>query len=445
MNSQHQFWPDIETVRDRTVYQIIEAMDQSQWWQPERLAALQRQQFIMLLNYAKSNTRYYSELLGDFETFSENNLTEDILSSIPYTYKKDIQLRQTDFVVNQHDPRFGETFDFETSGSVGTPLTVKWNQYASSYTLAKTFRYHQWHGSDPQKKYSTLRVLPFAQDGTVSETRGHNWYPLIPGGESVSESIILPVSKQVAWLQKENPSYLFTYPTNAGAIIDYVEKNKLSLPALERIDLYGETVNDELAGRCQDILDCTIADKYSSRELGESATLCPETGLYHVQSETNYLEVRKADGTLAKEGEVGQLIISNLHNTAMPIIRYAIEDYAEVGPQCSCGRGLPTLKKILGRNRNMLKMRNGDLLWPSFNSYRLHKIAPIHQVQLIQTSLDHVDVNIVPIKELTDIEKNAICEDIWDKFPRSLKLNINLVTEIPRSKSGKFEDFRCDI
>ncbi len=445
MNKSHRFWPDTATVKNKAVYKIIQALDDSQWWQKERLAALQKQQFVMFLNYAKKNTRYYSNLLKDHQTFTDDTLTDEIIRSIPYTYKKELQLQNTDFIVNQHDSRFGDTNEYSTSGSVGTPLNVTWNQYANTYTLAKTFRYHQWHRSDPQKKFCSIRVLPTEDDGTVKIIRGRNWYPLIPGGESVSQSASIPISEQVAWLQKENPSYLLTYASNANALVEYTRKNNLSLPALERIDLYGETMVEGLAERCKEVLGCSLADKYSSREMGEGATLCPESGLYHIQSETTYLEVIKSDGSRAKEGEVGELIITNLHNTAMPIIRYAIEDYAEVGPQCSCGRGLPTLRKIMGRSRNMLMMKNGEHLWPRFSSHNLHKVVPIHQIQLIQTTFDTVVVKIVPINTLSEFDKVTLREEIWTKFPKEISLEIQTVTEIPRSKSGKFEDFRCDI
>lgn len=175
------------------------------------------------------------------------------------------------------------------------------------------------------------------------------------------------------------------------------------------------------------------------------ATQCPVSGLYHIQSETVYLEVLKTDGTRAKEGEIGQVIVTNLHNTAMPIIRYAIDDFAEVGPMCSCGRGLPTLRRIMGRSRNMMRLESGDSIWPRFGSELLPDVAPIGQVQVIQSAVNDIRVLVVPLQELSAADKNAICEHFWARLPRTVNLSIECVTDIPRSAGGKFEDFRCDI
>ena len=49
-----------------------------------------------------------------------------------------------------------------------------------------------------------------------------------------------------------------------------------------------------------------------------------------------------------------------LHNFAMPLIRYAIGDLAEVGAACPCGRTLPVLRRVLGRTRDMLVLPSGE-------------------------------------------------------------------------------------
>ena len=41
--------------------------------------------------------------------------------------------------------------------------------------------------------------------------------------------------------------------------------------------------------------------------------------------------------------------------------------------------------------------------------------------------------------------KNALCEQLWTVFPREMNLTVASVTDIPRSKGGKFELFRSEI
>ena len=76
------------------------------------------------------------------------------------------------------------------------------------------------------------------------------------------------------------------------------------------------------------------------------------------------MEVLDNHGRPCKEGETGRVVLTDLHNFTMPLIRYEIGDYAEVGPPCACGRGLPVLARILGRSRNMLTLPAGDRIWP---------------------------------------------------------------------------------
>jgi len=444
-NDNRRFWPKRVSPADKLLFDIVSVLDATQWWSEDRLSNLQQQHFAELLNFAKSNTDHYSEALKGFDTFTPEQITEDLVRSLPIADRQEIQTNGSRFIARQHDPRYGTLSEFKTSGSVSMPVTITWNQYANTFVRAKTFRYHQWHGSDPRKKMSGLRVLPISPDGTSKGVRTRDWYPLMPGGESVSQAATWPIAKQMDWLQQENPNYLLTYPSNANALLRYARENNISLPRLERIDAFGETMIEDLSSLANGVLGCTVADKYSSREIGEKATRCPVSGLYHIQSESVYLEVRKADGTLAEEGEIGQIIVTNFHNTAMPIIRYAIDDYAEVGPKCSCGRGLPTLRRIMGRSRNMMLLENGDHLWPRFSSENLCDAAPVIQTQLIQTAINEVKVLAVPLRTLSDDDEKALCEEIWTLLPREVRLTVECVPDIPRSKGGKFEDFRCEI
>jgi phenylacetate-CoA ligase len=444
-NDKRRFWPKQVAPADKLLFEIVSVLDATQWWPEDRLINLQQQHFAALLNHAKKNTDHYAEALKGLDTFTSADITEDLVRSLPIADKPTIQTDGDRFTAKEHDPRHGGITAFKTSGSVSMPVTIIWNQYANTFVSAKNFRYHQWHGSDPKKKMSTLRATEFAAKHASKGTRTRDWYPLMPGGESVTQSAFLPTAKQMEWLQRENPSYLLTIPTIASELVRYAQDNSISLSRLERIDVYGEKMDEDLASRAKDVFHCTVSDKYSSREMGEMATRCPVSGLYHIQSETVYLEVRKDDGTLASEREIGQIIVTNLHNTAMPIIRYAIEDYAEVGPKCSCGRGLPTLRRIMGRSRNMLRLENGEHVWLPLSSRNVFDVAPVRQVQLVQTAINEIKVLAVPLQTLSDNDKEALCEELWTHLPREVSLTVECVPDIPRSNGGKFEYFRSEI
>ena len=105
---------------------------------------------------------------------------------------------------------------------------------------------------------------------------------------------------------------------------------------------------------------------YSSQEFGYIALQCPDAHTYHVQSEAVYVEILDGPGGPCRPGEVGRVVISTLHNYATPLLRYEMGDYAETGGDCVCGRTLPVLNRIVGRERNMWIMPNGQRMWPVF-------------------------------------------------------------------------------
>ena len=97
----------------------------------------------------------------------------------------------------------------------------------------------------------------------------------------------------------------------------------------------------------------------------------------------------------AASAMTGRVIVTDLLNFATPLVRYDIRDYAEVGGACPCGRGLPTLKRILGRERNLVIKPDGTRNWPLVGFHQFRDIAPIQQYQFIQHDLETIEVRLV--------------------------------------------------
>jgi len=131
-----------------------------------------------------------------------------------------------------------------------------------------------------------------------------------------------------------------------------------------------------------------------------------------------------------------------LHNFAMPLIRYELRDYAKVGSACSCGRGLPLLESILGRNRNMVMLPNGEKHWPLVGFAEYRAIAPVRQYQLIQHTLEEIEVRLVTDRPLVMEEETRLTEVIQHALGWPFRLQFAYFEhEIPRGVGGKFEEF----
>src|SRR6185436_9202776 len=104
-----------------------------------------------------------------------------------------------------------------------------------------------------------------------------------------------------------------------------------------------------------------VIDNYGVTETGYIAFECPAGGGYHVCSESVLVELLDDDGNDVPEGEPGRVVLTSFYNFAMPLIRYAVGDLAVAahGP-CPCGRTLPRLATILGRQRNIFTFPDGS-------------------------------------------------------------------------------------
>jgi len=199
---------------------------------------------------------------------------------------------------------------------------------------------------------------------------------------------------------------------------------------------------------CREMWNVPVSDVYSTQEIGYIAIQCPEVeDHYHVQAENVLLEVLDDQGRPCGPGEIGRVVITTLQNFAMPLIRYDIGDYAEVGPPCRCGRGLPVLRRILGRKRNMFILPSGQRRWPCMDTSveGLQELTCVRQFQVVQRSLTELDVNLRVTRPLTEDEESIVRQTLVSGLGYPFQITIRYVDSIARCPSGKFEDYRCDI
>jgi phenylacetate-CoA ligase len=176
--------------------------------------------------------------------------------------------------------------------------------------------------------------------------------------------------------------------------------------------------------------------------VGTIALQCPVSGLLHVQAESLIVEVLDAAGRACKEGEIGRVVATDLHNFATPLIRYELGDYAEVGPACPCGRGLPTLKRVLGRARNMVVLPDGTRHWPLVGFHSFREVGQILQFQLIQHDLERIEMRLVTDGKLAASSEQRLAEIVQNALGHPFRIELCYVEgELERSPGGKFEEF----
>ena len=165
---------------------------------------------------------------------------------------------------------------------------------------------------------------------------------------------------------------------------------------------------------------------------------------YHVQGETVIVEIIDAEGRPCPPGVRGRAIVTPLHNFAMPLLRYEVGDEAVAGDPCPCGRGLPVIERIVGRIRSLLTLPTGEHVTPVF-VHDLMRDLPVIQFQVAQVAPDHLETRIVPQGSFGPDDEARLIERMLERLPADYRITFRYIEEIPRSRSGKYMDFKSEI
>lgn len=442
-------WPALPTPPAAELLAQLYQLEQTQWWPAAALAEKQLRQFALLADHAYRQAPFYRRRLDLAGLAPRSVWSRETYTKIPLLTRAELLAQASDIFCRAVPETHGAVNEIQTTGSSGQPVTVRRTGVSQLTWLVLTMRDHFWQQRDFGASLAVIRAaVPVADND--DEARRNGWGApaslLFPTGPGYALPISVDVAQQAEWLLRRNPGYLLTYPTNLNALLSCFERLGRFPAGLRQVRSISETLPAELRARCRQTLGVEVVDMYSSQEVGVIALQCPVSGLYHVQSESLLVEVLDDAGQPCAPGQVGRVVVTDLHNFATPIIRYEIRDYAEVGPPCPCGRGLPTLARIAGRERNMVVLPNGERHWPLVGYHRFREIAPITQFQLLQHSVQEVEVRLAVEQPLSAQQEARLTDVIQTALGHPFPLRFNYFSgELPRTQGGKFEEFACLI
>jgi phenylacetate-CoA ligase len=269
--------------------------------------------------------------------------------------------------------------------------------------------------------------------------RGGTWN-LRGDGKMIVLDVRTTVEQQIDWLRRNKPRYYMTYPSLLQAQAEHLLTTRQVL-SCELLFTVGEVVSPELRANAQRAFGARIYDRYGAQEIGHLATECPACGQYHVSAEATLVEVLRDDGTPSAPGEVGRVVLTSLYNYAMPFIRYEIGDFAEVGAPGACFCTLPTLRRIVGRARNVFTLPDGSRVWPDTRTVDMQAYLGFSQLQVVQTAPAEIEVRYVPDGSGRPADENGLQRYFRSILHPGLTLRTRAVERIERLPSHKFEDY----
>jgi phenylacetate-CoA ligase len=438
----HIDWPAFPSPQGAAALALQYQLEQSQWWSAEQLREAQLEQLTLLLRHAAEHVPLYRERFARCGYEAQGRLTWESFSRLPVLGRADLQERRDDLVSKLPMPHHGRLREGQSSGSTGRPVQFLKTGLTQLFEQALVVRDHRWHERDLLAKHAVIRT-------TVEKGEWRGWgadiEQLFWTGPSATLNIRAAIDQQARWLRQQKPRYLLTHPSNARALALHCIGKPIAVPRLAEVRVFGEVVPEDLGSIVRTAWNAELTDTYSSEEFGTLALQCGQFRRYHVQSEHVLLEVVDGNGEPVAPHTPGRVLLTNLHNFAMPLIRYEIGDYATRAEPCACGRGLPVLGKILGRARNLVTLPDGSTHWPSFPAEMWTAIAPIRQFRLIQKTAIRIEARLVSARPLNDAEAAALVTALQVKLGYPFEIDIVLVDHIPHNPNAKFEDFVSEL
>ena len=421
-----------------------ERLDRSEWLPAEELERWQRRQLARLLAHARAHVPYYAEMLASFPA-AAGEVDADAWRALPSLAKATLR-REGERLKSR--AQHGRQFDRWTSGSTGEPThLIKDTRYLLVF-IAIRLRFLRSLGTDFRGKLLEIRARDATSTLEAPKRSPHweaPWPMLFPTGEWVRASVLVDAAIQAEMIEREQPRYLVLNPSYLRLLLRQWRKSGRRVASLRYIRTQGEQLDPALRQECREVLGVPLYDVYGATEADYIALQCPAHDHYHVQSELNLVEVLTQDGRPCRAGETGRVVVTPLHSFSMPLLRYETGDYAEVGAPCPCGRGLPVLTRILGKERALLVLPTGQQRVAITGGAVFSKMEVVRQFQVAQTGPAEVEARVVAARPLDESERARIVQGLGEQLGPQFSVRIKLVDSIPHTRGGKYMEFVVDM
>jgi len=350
-------WPPVPGARASQLLTQLLFLEQSQWLSPERLREHQLRQLELLIEHAAEHSAPYAHRVREAGLLGVARLSFERFSALEPLRRLDLELGVEEIASDLVPPGHGQVSTRTTAGTTGAPVTVLGTDLIELFWRALTLREHLWHRRQFARVLASIRPTADPRARPPRGLRREEWSVATQGVVATGPSALLSSdstpAEQADWLLAVQPDYLTARPSTLAQVGAALEARGERLMRLEQVRAFGEPVDDARRRALGLDFGAPVVDCYSAQEVGYVALQCPDHDTYHVQSERLLVEVLDDHDRPCDAGEVGRVVVTDLHNFASPLIRYELGDHVEVAERCPCGRGLPTLRRILGHGKGI--------------------------------------------------------------------------------------------
>jgi phenylacetate-CoA ligase len=411
------------------------ALENSQWWPPERLERHRVDRLRAFLCEVAATVPYYDRLFRDARFDPSGLRTPADLAAVPLLTKA--LIRSHTEALKARDATGLQRFN--TGGSSGEPLIFYLTRERVSHDVAAKWRATRWWDVDIGDREVVVWGSPVelgAQDWVRSVRDRLLRTTLLPAFE-MSEANL---DAFVAAIRARRPAMLFGYPSALAHIARHAEGRgqRLDDAGVRVAFVTAERLYPDQREQIARAFGCRVANSYGGRDAGLIACECP-TGGMHISAEDIIVEIVDGEGHPQPAGVAGEIVVTHLATRSFPFIRYRTGDVGVLDDRlCACGRGLPMLREIQGRTTDFVVARDGTVMHGLALVYVVRDLPGVAKFKIVQESVDRTTVRLVAGPEFDPAVVERIKTGMARRLGAGVAIDVEVVDDIPPEASGKY-------
>jgi phenylacetate-CoA ligase len=415
------------------------ALLRSQWLPSHALAVLQLRRLNAQLTHCWNSVPFYQRRWERPLQLS----TLEQLQTLPLVTKRDMHESQRQLISNDYPPHM--LVEAKTGGSTGTSLRVLFDRRCQERRNAAAMRSDAWAGWRPGMLIGALWGTP-PVPSTVKEKLRNALHDRIFFLDTMDLSETT-MTRFVESLTVRRAGALFGHSHSLYVFAKFIGDQELPPPHLSAVISTSMMLLENERALIERVFGCPVTNRYGCEEVGLIASECERHSGLHLNAEHVLVEILRSDGSWAASGEEGAVVVTDLVNYGMPLVRYRVEDFAVASDRaCPCGRGAPLLERIVGRVADFLVRRDGSrVAGVSLVEKTLTAIPGIEQLQIVQNDYNRFELNLVAEIQARSKAEGEVVRVLRDVFGDDTQARFNYVGTLPQDRNSKYRFAICKV
>lgn len=412
--------------------------EETQWFSRAQLEEFQQQSLRQLLMHASATCPYYGE------QWKSPGFDPSSLQSFEDFQRWPLITRET---IRQHRMRMRTTAPLHqmtkaTGGSSGEPLQFDLDSGSNDRRTAMMWRGYGWAGAEPGTRQ--LHVWGTATGGIPAWKRLKKELHLRFDNQRVLSCFEFTPAKMRQHFERMNQyraDVIVGYTNPLYEFARYIDEHGLAPVFPKSIIVGAEKLHPFQRELIERVFHARVFETYGSREFMLIGAECDKHEGLHLSLENLYVEILDDDGSPTPPGREGNVVVTDLFNYGMPFIRYVNGDRAIAGFElCSCGRGLPLLRQVVGRQLDTLDTPDGRKIPGEFFPHLIKDFPAIRRFQVVQETVQQITLKlIVEGGHLNPGDQTNLMNEIQKCTGTAVDIRLQLVDDIPLTKAGKLK------